>query len=269
MMAGSPTCNKKDFGKTETTIFRPVLSFNPTDDIRVLLRWEHTDSKGQGRLRRTTPTVLASSRHGPTDRDSFDFSIDNEGLSDFETDLVTMEVNWDVVRRRHHHQHPGLARLSIDDGWGYRCHPAVGFSTPRPGTIQNSGAMSCATTVRLALRMSLPACTGSTTRLITMNAAIAGGRHRQCSSRGDSGWWWRLRVDSLAGFFALDYNLTEEWKATGGVRYTAEDKRLISHAGHQYQPAMHVTEGTCPSTSATRTPGMRYPASWALPISFR
>ncbi|MAW78782.1 MAG: hypothetical protein CMI63_00975 [Parvularcula sp.] len=87
----------EDFGAAETWMVRPSISFTPTDDFELLLRYEHFDSNGDGPAGQnhtngagvTNPFFSAS-------RDSFDFSIDEPGFYDTKRDAVTAEVNWNV-----------------------------------------------------------------------------------------------------------------------------------------------------------------------------
>ncbi|HET6565813.1 MAG TPA: TonB-dependent receptor plug domain-containing protein, partial [Xanthomonadales bacterium] len=76
-------------GAMETKIFRPVITFNPTDAVSMTLRWEHTEAEGDGPSSQTHTN--GSGRPGffvNYERDSFDFSIDEPGFIDFENDLV-------------------------------------------------------------------------------------------------------------------------------------------------------------------------------------
>jgi len=75
------------FGKAETYIIRPAVTFRPTDTFELTLRYEHGDSDGDG---------PASQNHGLFGRDTFDFSIDEEGFYTLKWDQAIGEANVDV-----------------------------------------------------------------------------------------------------------------------------------------------------------------------------
>src|SRR5690554_1308117 len=80
----------KDFGKSDTTIIRPMIVWSPTENVDFTLRWEHMEIEGDGPASQVhtngsgVPGFFANFK-----RDSHDFSIDNPGYVDMENDLVT------------------------------------------------------------------------------------------------------------------------------------------------------------------------------------
>ena len=111
--------NGKDFGEAETTIFRPVLTWQLSDKVEMTFRWEHMESDGQGPASQThtngsgVPGFFAN-----FDRDSFDFSIDGEGFVDLENDLVTFQIDWDV----------DFGNGTITNIFGWKYYSAMGES---------------------------------------------------------------------------------------------------------------------------------------------
>ncbi len=86
-----------DFGKAETWMVRPSLSFTPTDTFELLIRYQHFESDGDGPASQNHVSGLgAPNVFFSAPRDSFDFSIDEVGFYTNESDAVTAEVNWDV-----------------------------------------------------------------------------------------------------------------------------------------------------------------------------
>lgn len=77
-----------NFGKAETYILRGALDFMPSDNIRFLAKGEYFDSDGQG---------PAGQNRGLFERDSFDFSIDNEGDYKSEALSGTLKTEIDVA----------------------------------------------------------------------------------------------------------------------------------------------------------------------------
>lgn len=76
-----------EFGRSEMTIVRPALAFNPTDDLELLLRFEQGDQDGDG---------PAGKNHGLYERDNFDFSVDERGRGDLSWEQAIAEANWRV-----------------------------------------------------------------------------------------------------------------------------------------------------------------------------
>ncbi|CAM3853976.1 TonB-dependent receptor [Litorimonas haliclonae] len=77
-----------NFGKAETYILRGALEFMASDNIRFLAKGEYFDSDGQG---------PAGQNRGLFERDSFDFSIDNEGDYKSEALSGTLKTEIDVA----------------------------------------------------------------------------------------------------------------------------------------------------------------------------
>ena len=74
-------------GASRTTIFRPALSFTPSDSFELMLRYEHGDMEGDG---------PATQNRGVFDRNSFDMAYDEVGFADAKWDQLIAEANWDV-----------------------------------------------------------------------------------------------------------------------------------------------------------------------------
>ncbi len=86
-----------DHGAASTTIFRPVLVWNPTDTLEFKLRWEHVDMENDGPSAQTHTNGLGIDGFFVNfERDSFDFSIDEPGFLDLELDTVSLQMDWDI-----------------------------------------------------------------------------------------------------------------------------------------------------------------------------
>jgi iron complex outermembrane receptor protein len=95
-----------DFGGSETWIVRPAFSADLTDTLDTILRLEHGDSDGDG---------PPAQNNAVFDRDSFDFSIDNEGYANNEWDQAVWETNWRI----------GLGDGTITNILGWRDYEAA------------------------------------------------------------------------------------------------------------------------------------------------
>ena len=80
--------NGRDFGDSENYMARPSIKWNPTQDIELLIKYEH------GKLDADGPAAQNASLF---ERDEFDFSVDERGFSDNDWDQVVVEVNWDIA----------------------------------------------------------------------------------------------------------------------------------------------------------------------------
>lgn len=84
-------------GAASTTIFRPMVVWNPTENVELKLRWEHTEMENDGPSSQTHTNGLGiPGTFANFNRDSFDFSIDEPGTLDLELDHFSFQVDWDV-----------------------------------------------------------------------------------------------------------------------------------------------------------------------------
>ena len=218
----------ENHGETETTIFRPVLRWAPSDEVELILRWEHMESDGQGPASQNHTN--GSGRPGffaSFDRDSFDFSIDEPGFSDFENDLVTLELNWDVAF--------GDGTITNIFGWKDYSTQSRADIDAQPRWIFHADAWNYAEQYSNELRYNgrfgkANVTTGVfwfTNEIIyherrnLLGALIPPGNVAPFQIQDGGGVY---EVDSLAWFGSIDYDLNEAWTLTGGLRYTAEDK---------------------------------------------
>ena len=75
-------------GKAETVIARAALEWFPTEDLTFLAKLEHLDSDGDG---------PSATNRGLFERDSFDFSIDNEGSYATKNTQFSLKADYDVA----------------------------------------------------------------------------------------------------------------------------------------------------------------------------
>jgi iron complex outermembrane receptor protein len=233
--------NGKDFGEAETTIFRPVLTWQASENVDMTLRWEHIESDGQGPASQThtngsgVPGFFAN-----FDRDSFDFAIDGEGFADMENDLFTFETNWDVE----------LGDGTITNIFGYKDYTATGESDidAQPVWLFHATIWNDQEQYSNELRYN-----GSFDRLNlttgifwfsneinyherrNLLGVATGGVAPALTQDGGGNYW----VDSLAFFTSIDYELTDAWSLNAGIRYTDEEKEadiasLVRNLGFGY-----------------------------------
>ena len=216
----------KNHGAARTTIIRPVVTFNPSDSVGMILRWEHTESDGDGPASQThtngrgIPGFFAN-----FDRDSFDFSIDEPGFYQFENDLVTFQVDWDVAF--------GDGTITNIFGWKDYTSSARSDIDAQPVWLFHAPAWSDQEQTSNELRYvgtfgQANVTTGIFWFTNEINyherrdlLGIATGGVRAAANQDGGG---NYDVDSWAWFGTVDYDLNENWTLTGGLRYTKEDK---------------------------------------------
>lgn len=240
----------EDFGKAETWIVRPSLTFRPTDTVELYVSYEHFESEGDGPASQNhvggngAPNFFFAA-----DRNSFDFSIDNEGYYTTNADQITAELTIDV----------GFGDGAITNIFGYR------------DAVSSAGSDIDATPLFLFHSVSETAQDqwSNETRYngtfgavditagfyyftqdiaYTERRAILGG-FQNFAGGG------RMKHDVLGVFGQADYNLSDALVFTVGGRWTHEKKDAeISNIRANGNiattvfgvPGCGVVEGTCP-----------------------
>lgn len=216
----------EDFGAIEQTMIRPVLRWQGLD-AELVFRWEHTEIKGDGPAGQThtngsgVPGTFANFK-----RDSHDFSIDEPGLQDIETDFVSVEYNLDV----------GLGDGTITNIFGWRKYVADTYADidSQPQWLFHSGSWSDAEQWSNELRYNgvFASKVNVTTGLYYFTndidyhegrdlLGIATGGVAPALTQDGGG---EYKVDTYGVFAAVDYDLTDNWTLSGGLRYTYEEK---------------------------------------------
>lgn len=218
--------NGENFGASETVIFRPVLSWQPTDDVEIFLRWEHLWSEGDGPASQSHTNGLGiPGFFANFDRDSFDFSIDEPGFYELENDLVTLEINWDVAF--------GDGTVTNIFGWKDYTSEGVSDIDAQPVWIFHAPFWNDQRQYSDELRY-----TGTfgnarvTTGLYWFENKIHYHERRNLLGFATGGVAPALvqdgggnyNVESRAWFGSVDYDINEAWTATAGARYTSEQK---------------------------------------------
>lgn len=216
----------EDFGKARTTIFRPVFTWEPTEDLRMLLRWEHTETSGDGPASQThTNGSGVDGFFANFDRDSFDFSIDEPGFIDIDLDFVTFQTDWDVA----------FGDGTITNIFGYRDFKQTTYADidAQPEWLFHSGSILDYHQYSNELRYNGSFGQANVTAGVywyknkTEYSEIrdllgyATGNLGPALTQHGGG---ILDLKSLAGFATVDYTLNDSWAINAGIRYTSEDK---------------------------------------------
>ena len=237
-----------DFGEIKQTMVRPAIVWAPNDDVEFVLRYEYAETKGDGAAGQshTNGSDLAGTPVN-NDRDSFDFSIDEEGFQDTETHFMAAELNWSVGENG-----------AITNIFGWRDFESMALSDidaqPLPlfHTTIDLEAEQLSNELRyngiFADRINV------TTGIYFFKNEINYGEGRQLLSvltpddspakTQDGGGLYE--VETWGAFAAVDYDLTEQWILTAGLRYSLEEKEArIASLSKNVNAPCDVLAGTC------------------------
>ena len=238
-----------DFGAIEQFMIRPVLVYSPGDSFEMITRFEYSKTSGddhaaQSHLSGTGSTgVLAS-----FDRDSFDFSIDEKGFQDSDTQFLTSEINWDI----------DFGNGTVTNIFGWRDYsqsnsvdidpqPAHFFHVPAwleaeqySNELRYIGTLNNRTIVTAGLFY------------FTNDLSYHERRLLLCGALSQDG-GGNYEVITKAIFASVDYALNERITLTAGARFTDEEKdvEIASLIANINSPCNLVTEGTCPFEQET------------------
>jgi iron complex outermembrane receptor protein len=218
--------DNSDFGKARTTIVRPVITWNPTDKLSMLLRWEHLETSGDGPPSQThTNGSGVDGFFANFERDSFDFAIDEPGFIDLDMDFVTFQIDWDVP----------FGDGTITNIFGWREYLANTYADidAQPVWLFHSGSITDYHQYSNELRYNGTFGNANVTAGVywfknetnysefrDLLGIATGGVAPALTQNGGG----ILGLESLAGFLAVDYMLNDAWSLNAGIRYTDEDK---------------------------------------------
>ena len=85
------------FGELDVRMVRPVLTWDPTDDLSLVLRYQYDRVDGDGPAAQShTNGFGVANPAADFDRDSHDFSINEKGKRESEAHFFTARADWDV-----------------------------------------------------------------------------------------------------------------------------------------------------------------------------
>ncbi len=85
------------FGELDVRMVRPVLVWDPTDDLSLVLRYQYESVDGDGPAAQShTNGSGVTNALADFDRDSHDFNVDEEGKRENDTHFFTAQMDWDV-----------------------------------------------------------------------------------------------------------------------------------------------------------------------------
>jgi iron complex outermembrane receptor protein len=223
----------KAFGDLDVRMVRPVLVWEPTDDLSLVLRYQYDSIDGDGPAAQNhTNGFGAPNAAANFDRDSHDFSINHEGKRENEAHFFAAQADWDV----------GFGDGTITNIFGWR--DSKTFSSvdldASPLELMNAQAWSNYRQWSNELRYTgrflerLNATTGvyyfsnkinyNEHRSLLTDAIAASGLPFPPGTDVSQFGGGNYDVETLGLFLSLDYDLTSHLTLTAGARYT-RDKR--------------------------------------------
>ncbi|GAB5450469.1 MAG: TonB-dependent receptor [Halioglobus sp.] len=237
--------NGNDFGEVEQTMFRGTVVWAPTDTTELILRYEHVDIEGQGPAAQTHTN--GSGVPGASvnfERDTTDFSIDEEGSQDSQADFFIAEFNWDV----------DFGDGTITNIFGYRdsSGETVSDIDAQPVWIFHAPAWLDAEQYSNELRYNGLFAEKANVTVGGMYftndldyherrnfLGVATGGVAPAASFNGGG---EYSVETWSLFAQVDYDLTDQWTLTAGVNYSYEEKEakiasLSANINSPFDPA--------------------------------
>ena len=222
----------KAFGENDVRMVRPVITWNPTDDVSLVLRYQYESADSDG---------AAAQNQRDFDINSHDFSIDEEGFREQRSHFFSAQVDWDVdfgdgtiTNIFGFYDSDGSALLDVDSSPQSVLH-IRGWTPYRQWSNE----------LRYAGRFfeSLHVTTGfyyftneinyhdrryllgdHIDRLVTAGRYPTGAHFTQ-----DVG--GNYYVDTLGVFLSLDYDLTDRVMLTAGTRYSYDKRKAETASG--------------------------------------
>ena len=253
-----------DFGKAETWMIRPSILWRPTDNVELLIKYEHGDSSGDGPASQNhsgflpsfdtiggvqVPPTPISNPFFSAPKDSFIFSIDEPGLYEFVWDAVTAELDIDVAF--------GDGTITNIFGWRDTSAATVSDIDATPlflfHATTDSGFEQFSNELRYAGRFfdRLDATVGfyyfNSDQFYEEKRFILGGLRRL---QGGG----LLDTRQYGVFGQLEFDLTEAFSLIAGARYTNEKRDAVlvnlglnnfPSTGGFVGPLCSVVAGTC------------------------
>lgn len=238
----------RDFGKLQQFMIRPMIVWEPSYNTELVLRYEYTDIDGDGPpgQSHTNGSGIPGS---PVNfrRESFDFSIDNEGYHRSKSHFLTAELNIDVGDGGRITNIAGYRDLSQDSFADLDAQPVSLFNA-RFQIESEQFSNELRYTGKIGDRIDI------TTGLYYFQNKIGYGEARRLLSAltptgapaltQDGG--GDYEVKTYAAFAALDFALGPQWSVQAGLRYTYEKKAVqIASLSRNVNRPCSVIDGTC------------------------
>lgn len=222
----------KAFGENDTRMVRSVITWNPTDDLSLVLRYRYENSDSDG---------VAAQNRRDFDINSHDFSIDEEGFRKHRNHFFSAQVDWDVdfgdgtiTNVFGFYDADGSALIDVDSSpqsvlhirgwtpyrqWSNELRYTGKFFESLHAT---TGFYYFTSEVNYHDRRYL---LGDRIDELVAEGEELPGAHFTQDVGGD------YYVDTLGVFLSLDYDLTDQVVLTAGTRYSYEKRKAETASG--------------------------------------
>lgn len=220
------------FGDLDVRMVRPVLAWDPTDDVSLVLRYHYEKVDGDGPAAQSHTNGLGFTNPlADFDRDSHDFSIDEEGKRESDTHFFTARADWEV----------DFGRGTVTNIFGWRdseTFSALDLDSSPLDLLHAEGWANYrqwSNELRYAGRFleRLHATAGvyyftneinyHERRSLFTDVLAIPGRLPEGADVAQSG-GGNYDIETLGLFLSLDYDLTSKLTLTAGTRYTREKR---------------------------------------------
>ncbi|MYH40106.1 MAG: TonB-dependent receptor [Candidatus Dadabacteria bacterium] len=226
------------FGDLDIRMVRPVLVWEPMDDLSLVLRYQYERVDGDGPAAQShTNGFGVTNPLVPFDRDSHDFSIDEKGKRENDAHFFTAQMDWEVDF--------GGGTITNIFSWRDSETSSLVDLDASPLNLLHAEAWSNYSQLSNELRYSgrflekLHATTGvyyftneinyhERRSLLTGAISLLGGGNYD--------------IETLGLFLSLDYDLTSQLTLTAGTRYTREKREAEIARIDAIQPC-NIVEG--------------------------
>ena len=223
----------KAFGELDVRMVRPVLVWGPTDSLSLVLRYQYDSVDGDGPAAQShTNGFGATNPAADFDRDSHDFSINEEGKRENEAHFFTARADWNV----------DFGDGTITNIFGWRdseTFSALDLDASPLDLISAQGWTNYrqwSNELRYAGRVCerLHATTGvyyfsneinyHERRSLLVDALAASGLPLPPGADVSQSGGGNYDIETLGLFLSLDYDVTSQLTLTAGTRYTREKR---------------------------------------------
>ncbi len=233
-----------DFGQMEQKMARGTVTWSATDRTELTFVYEYNDTDGEGPAAQshvnggypnnTPPLPPTGGFFASFDRDDFEFSIDEPGSQETETNFFTAQLDQDIdfgdgtitaIYGYRDYEGDSLSDIDAQPVWAFHA-PANLTATQNTFELRYNGTFADRANVTVGTfyydndmdyheRRQLAGLNSSFQPDSKENVTVIGA---QFDGGGE------YEVESYTIFASVDYDLTEQWTLTAGVNYSSEDK---------------------------------------------
>ncbi|MBL4672883.1 MAG: TonB-dependent receptor [Arenicella sp.] len=236
------------FGEQDTLSLRPSLVWRPSDTFELAVRYEYFDSEGDGPASQNhrNGSGIANAQTN-FDRNSLDFSIDEEGFIDTRSDFLNVRADWilgngTITNIFAYRDLVQSSNSDIDATPLSLFHARAGLEAEQiSNELRYTGDLSDKTKLTAGLYYFKNELLANENRRLLGLIAPPGLFGLTQDGGGD------YEVETKGLFVSLEHDFTERLTVTAGARYTDEDKKAsIASLVRNINSPCSVIDGTCP-----------------------